>query len=84
MDHVQRVQIKGSSGCAADGLNGNDGESAFGSNNGGQWSGAPILSKASMSLKKTKAAIMTDDEIDDYDWTCQGCLVSHHHSACLD
>lgn len=58
----------------SDGLNGNDGESAFGSNNGGQWSGAPILSKASMSLKKTKAAIMTDDEIDDYDWTCQGCL----------
>ncbi len=57
----------------ADGLYGEYGEGLFGQENG--WSGAPLLSKASMSLKKTKAAILTDDEVDDYDWTCQGCLV---------
>ncbi len=57
----------------ADGLYGEHGEGLFGQENG--WSGAPLLSKASMSLKKTKAAILTDDEVDDYDWTCQGCLV---------
>ncbi|DBB11107.1 hypothetical protein WJX82_008515 [Trebouxia sp. C0006] len=55
-----------------DGLYGEHGEGLFGQENG--WSGAPLLSKASMSLKKTKAAILTDDEVDDYDWTCQGCL----------
>jgi len=59
----------------ADGLYGEHGEGLFGQENG--WSGAPLLSKASMSLKKTKAAILTDDEVDDYDWTCQGCLVWH-------
>ncbi len=59
--------------CCADGLTGEDGQGLFGQDNG--WSGAPLLSKASMSLKKTKAAILTDDEVDDYDWTCQGCLV---------
>ena len=35
-----------------------------------------MLTKASMSLKKNKAAVLEDDEVDDFDWTCQGCLVS--------
>ena len=53
---------------------GAQGEALFGA---GNWSGAPVLTKASMSLKKNKAAVMEDDEVDDFDWTCQGCLVSH-------
>ncbi|KAL3142045.1 hypothetical protein ABBQ32_004677 [Trebouxia sp. C0010 RCD-2024] len=47
-------------------------ESAFSGQE--NWSGAPLLSKASMNLKKTKVAVLTDDEVDDADWTCQGCL----------
>lgn len=50
---------------------GAQGEALFGADN---WSGAPVLTKASMSLKKNKAAVMEDDEVDDFDWTCQGCL----------
>ena len=61
--------------CDADGLNGEQSEYAFGDKQSGQWSGASLLSKASMSLKKSKVAILSDDEVDDYDWTCQGCLV---------
>lgn len=57
---------------STDGLYCEDGQGLFGQENG--WSGAPLLSRASMSLKKTKVAILTDDEVDDYDWTCQGCL----------
>lgn len=56
----------------ADGLRGEQ-ESAFSGQE--NWSGAPLLSRASMNLKKTKAAVLTDDEVDDADWTCQGCLV---------
>ena len=58
--------------CLADSLRG-ELESAFSGQD--KWSGAPLLSKASMNLKNTKVAVMTDDEVDDYDWTCQGCLV---------
>ena len=62
-----------SAGAAgADGLRGEQ-ESAFSGQE--NWSGAPLLSRASMNLKKTKAAVLTDDEVDDADWTCQGCLV---------
>ena len=66
----------------ADGLRGEE-ESAFSGQE--NWSGAPLLSRASMNLKKTKAAVLTDDEVDDADWTCQGCLVSccSDHSCCL-
>lgn len=31
--------------------------------------------RAAQCLKKNKADKLNDDEVDDYDWTCQGCLV---------
>lgn len=65
--------------ASADGLRGEQ-ESAFGGQE--NWSGAPLLSRASMNLKKTKAAVLTDDEVDDADWTCQGCLVRCLYLLC--
>ena len=39
------------------------------------WSGDSLMARAAQCLKKNKADKLNDDEVDDYDWTCQGCLV---------
>lgn len=45
------------------------------------WSGDSLMLRAAQCLKKDKADKLNDDEIDDCDWTCQGCLVRAPCSA---